>query len=314
VLGRIGETPFHAVRSFIEKPSADTARACLAAGAIWNTFVFVAKVSALAVAGRRGVPRVLRMIERLMHAAARGARRDVLQRIGTALPPANFSRDVLQNVTPTLAVATLTGVPWCDWGSPRRVVASMERLGIQAVMARSRHRAGVNFALFNGHVTAGTLRLLMRRARWPQGGRDPGVGDRRHAGGPAGDDDDPGGLDLRHAGRIGIRHEPGPAGGNITGLSLDIGCQMGGKRLEILKAAFPMIARYAVIWNPTNAATARCLPEEVTMAAKLGVTRTLFEVRTKATSTGTTPRRVVPSIRPIATTCSPPAMNSSGTR
>ncbi len=41
-------------------------------------------------------------------------------------------------------------------------------------------------------------------------------------------------------------------GGNITGLSLDIGCQMGGKRLEILKEAFPRIARYAVIWNPTD--------------------------------------------------------------
>jgi ABC-type uncharacterized transport system substrate-binding protein len=68
-------------------------------------------------------------------------------------------------------------------------------------------------------------------------------------------------------------------GGNITGLSLDIGCQTGGKRLEILKAAFPRIARYAVIWNPTNTPTARCLPEEVTMAAKLGVTRTLFEVK-----------------------------------
>jgi hypothetical protein len=35
---------------------------------------------------------------------------------------------------------------------------------------------------------------------------------------------------------------------------------------------------------------------------------------TKATSTGTPPRRVVPTIRPTATTCSPPAMNSSGTK
>ena len=62
-------------------------------------------------------------------------------------------------------------------------------------------------------------------------------------------------------------------GGNITGLSLDIGCQMGGKRLEILKAAFPRIARYAVIWNPTNTATARCLPEEAAMAAESSASR-----------------------------------------
>ena len=30
-----------------------------------------------------------------------------------------------------LAVTTLTGVTWCDWGSPRRVVESLERLGIR---------------------------------------------------------------------------------------------------------------------------------------------------------------------------------------
>jgi hypothetical protein len=30
-----------------------------------------------------------------------------------------------------VAVTTLTGVTWCDWGSPRRVVESLERLGIR---------------------------------------------------------------------------------------------------------------------------------------------------------------------------------------
>jgi mannose-1-phosphate guanylyltransferase len=131
VLDRSGGAPIRAVRRFIEKPSPETARACLAAGAVWNTFVFVAKASALVAAGRRCVPRIHFMLERLIHAAARGARRDVLQRIGAELPRGNFSRDVLQNVTPMLAVTTLTGVTWCDWGSPRRVVASLERLGIR---------------------------------------------------------------------------------------------------------------------------------------------------------------------------------------
>ena len=47
------------------------------------------------------------------------------------MPVGNFSRDVLQNLTPMLAVTTLTGVTWCDWGSPRRVVESLERLSIR---------------------------------------------------------------------------------------------------------------------------------------------------------------------------------------
>jgi mannose-1-phosphate guanylyltransferase len=131
VLDRSGETPMRAVRRFVEKPSPEEARACLEAGGLWNTFVFVAKAKALVAAGRQCVPRVHFVLERLIYAAGRGARRDVLQRISAALPRGNFSRDVLQNVTPMLAVATLTGVTWCDWGSPRRVVASLERQGIR---------------------------------------------------------------------------------------------------------------------------------------------------------------------------------------
>jgi hypothetical protein len=30
-----------------------------------------------------------------------------------------------------LILTTLTGVTWCDWGTPRRVVRSLERLGIR---------------------------------------------------------------------------------------------------------------------------------------------------------------------------------------
>ena len=30
-----------------------------------------------------------------------------------------------------LAVRTLTGVTWCNWGSPRRVIESLEQLGLR---------------------------------------------------------------------------------------------------------------------------------------------------------------------------------------
>jgi hypothetical protein len=34
-------------------------------------------------------------------------------------------------VTPRLAVTTLAGVTWCDWGSPQRVIASLARMGLR---------------------------------------------------------------------------------------------------------------------------------------------------------------------------------------
>ena len=130
-LGRAGGSPVRAVRRFVEKPSPEMARACLAAGASWNTFVFVAKASTLVEVGRQCVPRIHSVLERMVHAAGRRARPDAIRRVCAALPEGNFSRDVLQNVAPMLAVTTLSGVTWCDWGSPRRVVASLERLGIR---------------------------------------------------------------------------------------------------------------------------------------------------------------------------------------
>jgi mannose-1-phosphate guanylyltransferase len=131
MLGHAGGTPVRAVQRFVEKPSPDVARAWLAAGASWNTFVFVAKASTLVDASRRCVPRIHAGLARMVHAVGRGARSEAIRRASAAIPVGNFSRDVLQNLTPMLAVTTLTGVTWCDWGSPRRVVESLERLDIR---------------------------------------------------------------------------------------------------------------------------------------------------------------------------------------
>jgi mannose-1-phosphate guanylyltransferase len=130
-LGHAGGRSVRAVRRFVEKPSPDMARACLAAGACWNTFVFVAKASTLVEAGRQSVPGIHSRLEWMAHAAGRSTRSRAIRRVGATLPEANFSRDVLQNVAPMLAVTTLTDVTWCDWGSPHRVVASLERLGMR---------------------------------------------------------------------------------------------------------------------------------------------------------------------------------------
>ena len=40
-------------------------------------------------------------------------------------------------------------------------------------------------------------------------------------------------------------------GGNITGIS-NLSPELSGKRLELLKEAFPKVSRVAVIWNPSN--------------------------------------------------------------
>jgi putative ABC transport system substrate-binding protein len=57
-------------------------------------------------------------------------------------------------------------------------------------------------------------------------------------------------------------------GGNITGLSL-LAPELSGKRLELLKEAFPKISRVAVLWNTEHPATARLFSETKAAAQEL---------------------------------------------
>jgi mannose-1-phosphate guanylyltransferase/CheY-like chemotaxis protein len=128
-LARIGATTVSRVARFIEKPPARIARACLEAGALWNTFVVIARASALADATHQLLPHVHDTLQPVVPllGTARGVA--ALRRAYAALPPASFSSAVLERCGPALAVSRLTGATWCDWGSPQRVVRSLQHLG-----------------------------------------------------------------------------------------------------------------------------------------------------------------------------------------
>ena len=59
-------------------------------------------------------------------------------------------------------------------------------------------------------------------------------------------------------------------GGNITGLSL-LAPELSGKRLELLKEAFPRVSRVAVLWDPDNQANMLSFKETQAVARALKV-------------------------------------------
>jgi putative ABC transport system substrate-binding protein len=63
----------------------------------------------------------------------------------------------------------------------------------------------------------------------------------------------------------------GRPGGNLTGLSLTAGPEIGGKYLELLREAVPRVSRMAVIWNPDNPAHTPLVKEMEVAARALGV-------------------------------------------
>jgi putative tryptophan/tyrosine transport system substrate-binding protein len=68
-------------------------------------------------------------------------------------------------------------------------------------------------------------------------------------------------------------------GGNLTGIT-NLGRELGGKRLELLKEAVPKLVRIAVLYDPAIPDTTRELKEDLTVVASaLGLTVRSWEVR-----------------------------------
>jgi mannose-1-phosphate guanylyltransferase len=113
------------IDAFIEKPDAATARRLLGRGALWNTFVMVGRAESLWALAARQLPSQLRLFEGYRAALGTDREEASLQRIYDLLDPADFSADVLAPAR-GLAVVSVGGCGWSDWGTAERIFASLE--------------------------------------------------------------------------------------------------------------------------------------------------------------------------------------------
>src|SRR5262249_40877645 len=69
-------------------------------------------------------------------------------------------------------------------------------------------------------------------------------------------------------------------GGNVTGVSNQLGGDFSGKMFQVLKESVPRLSKVAIIWNPENQGSAIGFREgEVPAANALGVVLVSLEVR-----------------------------------
>jgi mannose-1-phosphate guanylyltransferase len=92
-------------RRFREKPRVEAARAFLARGWLWNTFVFAAKVSTLIEAGRRFLPELHELLAATAAFAGTKRERWAIEQAYARAPVRNFSRSILQAPLLPLAVS-----------------------------------------------------------------------------------------------------------------------------------------------------------------------------------------------------------------
>ena len=124
------------VRRFWEKPSQETARACLANGFLWNTFVLIAKAVTLIEAGKQFLPDLTDRLSRIEPFAGTEHERWAIRQAYLLAPTANFSRAILEPCPPFLAVSPLPALTWSDWGTPDRVLESLRAAGISPAWHR----------------------------------------------------------------------------------------------------------------------------------------------------------------------------------
>jgi putative ABC transport system substrate-binding protein len=82
-----------------------------------------------------------------------------------------------------------------------------------------------------------------------------------------------------HPDKIGLVESLARPGGNVTGLD-NVGPDLKGKQLQLLKELAPKVSRVAVLWNPANLVETFGFKEMVTAAAVIGVEIQSIDVRT----------------------------------
>jgi mannose-1-phosphate guanylyltransferase len=117
------------VAEFVEKPTDAVARALIARGAVWNTFIFCANATTLLAFMRSRLPEV---VENMTTAFARRRQGDegtrALDELYERLPVIDFSRTVVQGGESALRVSTAPACGWTDLGTPRSVLLALRRL------------------------------------------------------------------------------------------------------------------------------------------------------------------------------------------
>ncbi len=128
----LGRQPAHrafAVESFVEKPAPAEAARLHARGALWNTLVLAARARTLWEIACERLPNLIPFFAVLQSAIGTRHEREVLDEAYETMPRVNFSSELLERAADRIAVQSLDGVMWNDWGQPARIVESLLAIG-----------------------------------------------------------------------------------------------------------------------------------------------------------------------------------------
>ncbi|GJL50990.1 MAG: hypothetical protein NPIRA01_22170 [Nitrospirales bacterium] len=128
--------PLRTVEKFLEKPNLNQAREAMAANGTWNTLVMVSKIEAIWSLGWKLAPDMMVLFERLGEVIGTSEESKVLNTIYAVMPNKNFSFDLLQQVPQDIMTIELRDVLWSDWGQPKRIEETLQKVKKEPAFSR----------------------------------------------------------------------------------------------------------------------------------------------------------------------------------
>ena len=113
------------VSRFHEKPSAPIAERLMKSGALWNTFIMTGSARMFWDLASKHLPDQSALFASYSGHVGTERESASLMDLYGALSPADFSRDVIEKAH-GLGVETLESCGWSDWGTPERVMRSLQ--------------------------------------------------------------------------------------------------------------------------------------------------------------------------------------------
>ena len=119
------------VRRFWEKPSRETARALMATGCLWNSFIMVGQLPTLLGLFILATPELYVSFSKIRPSLGTVFEEEVVERLYQRLRPSDFSRQVLEPAARRLSVLPASNVGWSDLGEPHRIAEALANLSIR---------------------------------------------------------------------------------------------------------------------------------------------------------------------------------------
>jgi mannose-1-phosphate guanylyltransferase len=120
---------FH-IRRFWEKPSPDIAVELLKQGFLWNSFVILARITALLDLFARVLPHLYIPFAQSLSFFQTTAEWPIIDRLYDNIASISFSDKILTEVSEELLVLPVRDVQWNDLGEPTRVLNTIVQLGL----------------------------------------------------------------------------------------------------------------------------------------------------------------------------------------